>query len=253
MKTPTITKYAWLPVLGAAMAISTWSLFYVGAHEGAPWPIAGLISVCIDGATLLCADYALKYARIGESGAGPRFCVYLFGAASIYINSMHAAIAGQPPFARILWAVPPVVAILVYERYQRWEKRMALARQRKTNAPLPSLGLLAWILRPIFSFKTIRATTSDQLERTLLLYAPRHFTRITGSKYDSISGVSETDEEFPVTVESSDKLVSIESPSIRAWARMNGYPLGERGPIPQNAINAYYRAQIETSREENES
>ncbi len=233
MKTPTITKFAWLLVLGAALTMSAWSLYYVLRHAGMPPYYAVSTFVVFDGAALLCGDYALKFARVGESGIGARVGMYVFAGASAYINSMHASIAGEPEFYHVVWALPPIIAVAVYEIHTRWERRYALNR---TNKKLPALGILTWALHPVRCYRVIRRVTLYQAQRVLALYAPGAFNP---EKETSSGSFGEFPGEFPEFGEVSPGFIPFAVSDARVWARSQGYQIADRGPVPMNVIEQY--------------
>src|SRR5277367_4997059 len=95
-----LTKYGWLIVMGAALSISSWSLWYIGVHYGLPPVLAGVVSACYDLGALVCAVLALNYARTqGDSGLAARMGVFVLGGISAYLNAQHAQIAGDHTLA----------------------------------------------------------------------------------------------------------------------------------------------------------
>lgn len=233
-----IKRTGWLAILAAAMGVSGWSIWYIAQREGAPSIVALAAPLCFDGVALLCGYYSLQYIRKGNSGLVPRLWVFLFAGASAYVNSWHAVLDHESNFARALWAVPSVAAVVVYEVHTRLEKHAALVRLNKAVPPLPAMGFLGWVLFPVRSYKAIRTLIAYQREQMLLRYAPGAFSRVSGQ-----TGVSSEPAPESITgdIESSE-IVSYVSPAvIRAWARGKGYPVNERGSIPQDIISRYYR------------
>lgn len=250
-------RIGWTLVLGCCLGVSAWSLFYVARKEGAPVLIAAVVSTCFDGVALLCADYSLRYVRSGDSGIIPRLAVYCFAGASAYINSMHAVIAHQGNFARVLWAVPSIAAVVVFEIHARHEKRLALARLNKTLPPLPALGILAWFLFPIESFRTVRRLIAYQRRQMLARYAPGAFTRDSGPEADSLPDPAESNGtiggSFAPEIETSQVVSIVPMAVIRAWALGRGYPVNSRGSVPADIIARYYRETSEGGNENEQS
>jgi hypothetical protein len=193
--------------------------------------------MCFDGVALICADYALGYIRAGDSGIGPRIAVYIFAGASAYLNSMHAVINHETTFVRVMWAIPPISAIVVYEFHTRFERRNALAKAGKTVPPLPAMGFVSWVFFPLDTFKSVRRLVAYQRKQMLMRYAPGAFPGVSVPDGDSFPEVSDS------SVSSLDSFrVSqiVSSAEIREWARGKGFRIPERGPLPTEVMQAYY-------------
>ena len=155
-----ISSFLWLVVLVPILGVSAYSLFYIGIWLGAPWYIAIAFSTCFDGVALFAARKSVDYAQAGLSGSFPRFVVRLFAFGAAYLQTLHAQINNEPRKAAILWAALPIGAMLVYEMHIRWERRKALARAGSTYpSPLPSFGLMSWLLFPFSTLNQLRDIT----------------------------------------------------------------------------------------------
>jgi hypothetical protein len=240
MKTPIITRFAWAIVLGAGLVISAWSLYYVSRYAGMPVWAAIFTSTVFDGAALLAGHHALKSARIGESGTVPRTAMILFAGCSAYLNSRHASIAHLPAFAGVLFAMPPVVAVIVYELHTRQERNRALARTKKK---LPSLGILTWLLMPIESFKAIRTIVMLRAKRTVADSQAIGNSHVIETVSDSSQVVSGSFSEFENTGPKFLIPLQVESPlsysDARRWAKEHNYMVNDRGPLPEYVLEAY--------------
>jgi hypothetical protein len=242
-----INRFGWLVILTSCLGTSGWSLFYVARHLGAPIVISAVISATLDGVALLSADYALKYARSGDSGFGPRVTVYLFAGLSAYLNFQHAVISHEAKFAGILWAVPAIGAVVVFEWHTRWEKKASLTRAQKTVPPLPTLGFWTWALFPWQTLKDMKRLIHYRRERIMTRYGLPPVSRSEGPTAVSFGEVPESSVEGPESsakeIESSGVVYSIEPAAIRDWARVKGYQVAERGSIPASIMAEYYREQ----------
>jgi Protein of unknown function (DUF2637) len=210
-----IGKVGWLIVVTAALALSFWSLYIVSENYGLPSPLAAIVSMSFDGAAVVCGDLALRYARThGDSGLAPRVGLLLFALASSYLNVQHAIIAHDPAPAKVLYGLPPVVAVFVLEQHTRYERRSALKRANRVAKSLPPVGLWTWV----FHFP-----------RTLVV-----LSRVTQNRLDVI-------EQSEVTREQSVMLDrNVSDAEYRIWARENAFNVGSKGRIPKHIKEAYH-------------
>jgi hypothetical protein len=256
-------RFGWLIVMSASLGFSTWSLFWIARHWGAPIPAAAIVSLFFDGAAILCADYSLKYARTGDSGFIPQCGVFTLAGLSAYLNSQHAALNHNPGPARILYAAPPIVAVVIYEFHVRWERRRALRSTGRIPEAMPVFGRYAWFLFPGRTLGVLRSITKTRLNVIKVRNTPYVFTG--GS-----AELGETPEQFPGTnpgfvlmpgqsplalMPGADETAS--PAAIRAWARSVGIRVPHRGPIPAlikteyiTAMNRMQQKQQETARSE---
>jgi Lsr2/Protein of unknown function (DUF2637) len=219
-----LSHVGWLVVVTAALALSAWSLFWVARDYGLPVPLAILVSAAFDGAAMVCADLALKYARTnGDSGFGPRLGVLTLASMSAYLNMQHASLLHDPFAARILYAVPPLTAVTLFEFHSRYERRTALRRAGRVAESLPVFGRWSWILFPKKTLVALRSIIACRLERAVMQ------TRVS----DNALTVSQTRALSNGTADQQ---------TIRDWAKAKGYSVGERGPIPQIVRDEYLTA-----------
>lgn len=230
-----LTRFGWLVVVVSALSISTWSLFWVGIRYGLPVPIAGLVSASFDGAALVSADLALRYARThGDSGLAARLCVLAFAGASAWLNSQHAALAHDPNPARIMFAFPPVVAVVVFELSNRWIRRGALRAAGRVAAPLPAFGRWAWLLFPLRTLRTVRHIVRGRLDR-----AEQSAGVITTQLPELDEPAAEPNPRTVRAGKRKNPRKADRTRVIRAWARVNGMRIGDTGPIPGPVLEAW--------------
>ena len=166
------SRFGWLTILGAALTLSCYSLFYIARSWGVPIPIAAIVSAAFDGIAITCADYSLKYARVGQSGTSARLATFLFAGLSAYINSQHATIGHEIGPAKLFWAAPPIGAVIVYELHIRWERRRALANAGRVAPDLPVMGKWAWALFPIRTYRLARTVVRYRMGIMLMRQTP---------------------------------------------------------------------------------
>lgn len=256
-------RFGWLMVLGATLTMSDYSLYFVARHLGTPVIFAILGGVIFDGAAILFADYSLKHARVGSSGFGPRLGVLICAGLSAYLNSQHAVIAHQIAAARVFWAAPPLIAVAAYEFHIKWERRKALANAGRVSPDLPAFGRWAWALFPIATYRIARSVIRYRLGLILarqtpgmvhpdppvplpgysvipagqpgLLETTGGFGQTPGQLAQTTGGVSL----YPGGLRIYPPLADADSKTVRAWARTQGLPVPERGPLPTDICNAY--------------
>jgi hypothetical protein len=159
-----LSRFAWLVVITSALALSNWSLFYVGRYYGLPVILACILSVSLDGAALVSADIALRYAREhGTSGAGARTAVLALAGISAYLNSEHASLAHDGLPAHVMFAVPPLVALTLFELHTRYSRRSALREAGRVAESLPAFGGHVWVHHPFGAYSGVRAITGNRL------------------------------------------------------------------------------------------
>jgi hypothetical protein len=233
-----INQFAWLIVVVAALSLSGWSLFFVGRHYGLPVSLAVIVSAAFDGSAIVCAELALRYARsAGDSGLAPRIVVFIMAGLSAYLNSQHATLAHDPSAARILYAVPPIVAVVVFELHSRFERKAALKRAGRVAQSLPVFGKWAWVLFPIRTLGTVRRLVAFRVSRASN-EVPEDFV---------IKGATDAGRAF---VESEQEALP-EPKLVRAWAIGRGMEISDRGRIP-GYITAAYVLDSETNRRHNQ-
>jgi hypothetical protein len=76
-------RWAWVVVLGTALALSWWSLDALARRYGMPELLAGMVSATFDGAALVAADLALR--RAAE--ADPAFAVKLLMLSTVGLSA----------------------------------------------------------------------------------------------------------------------------------------------------------------------
>lgn len=215
--TKILHQIGWLIAGSVALAVSAWSLYWVGIAWGVIPILAGVLSVCFDGAALVSAENALKVARDQDSNAlGPRTLTLLCAGISAYINSYHAVLLHAPQPARLLYAAPPLVAVALFNQHLRIERRGILKRAGKIPPGLPPIGLIWTILFPGRAMKTIH--TAGKV----------HFDRLEGKNAEDYSEPTRE-----------------ETRAIRAFAKEEGIEVGEKGTIARQTVELYRARVIE--------
>lgn len=219
-----IRRVAPFAVLVAALSFSAWSLYFVARHLGAPTPVAAVVSTIFDGSAIYLADLGADHTREGDSGFGPRFTVLVLAGVSAWLNMLHAQYGHDPANSRILWAAPPIVAVIVYEFTVRFIHRKALRATGRISKPLPRFDGASWVL---FPFKTLKA------ERKIVEF-----------RRDAVTAAAtgETSQARSETLRNNPRVTTSNARIIRAWARSVGFDVGQNGRIPREITALYMKA-----------
>ncbi|MEV4437501.1 DUF2637 domain-containing protein [Streptomyces sp. NPDC049577] len=135
----------WIIALAAA-GVGGWSLHTVALHYGVPWLFALVVSAVFDGAGMVCLYLASAAVTENRSAFAPMLATIGLGALSIYLNRVHALLAGGGMGATIMFATPALALQLVtYLSWAATRERHRLARGER-RMRLPVFGPLAWLL-----------------------------------------------------------------------------------------------------------
>jgi hypothetical protein len=282
-----LSSSLWLVVLVPILAVSAYSLYWVARHFGVPWYFAMAMSTCFDGVALLAADYSVKYAQSGLSGSWPRTVVRIFALTAAFLQTYHARLGDEPAGSWVLWAALPLGAVTVYEIHIRWERRRALARMGVIYpAPLPSFGLVTWVMFPTTTYKQLkeivgarRAALASAASAVIDQFAKENAREIAKPRVEPrevvIPAANGTRVDYaPVAKgEPARLIVPDEAPAvqpqnvvkinahrpvahIRAWAKSvadeRGWRVGDKSPLPRY-IHEAYREAVERGDEDGEA
>lgn len=270
----------WIVVLVPILGVSGYSLYFVTRYLGAPWYVAGAVSTCFDGVALLAADYSLKYAQEGLAGTMPRFVVRVFALLGSGLQTLHARIGHEPPGSWILWAALPWGAVLVYEIHIRWARRKALAKAGHIYPkPLPSFGLVTWVLFPFSTLDELRKVVKDRRVALVRAAQTARLVDVTNAEpparvvrhrdtapkaappvtptATAASPQAQPESHVVVTQDEvaqhrAQRKVSAHSPTrhIRDWAKSQGIygKVPDRARLKAQILNDYYRAHPDEER-----
>ncbi len=161
-----LAPWAWLVVLGTALALSWWSLDALGLHFGMPKLLAAMVSATFDGAALVAADLALRRTAVADSAVAVKLLMLTAVGLSAWLNEQHASLLGYPLVGRVLFAAPPVMAGWLFELQLRTLRRVRKHELGQVVQRLQSMGGAVWLFHP--------------------WAALRHLSRIAGSRLRSI-------------------------------------------------------------------
>jgi hypothetical protein len=161
-----LAPWAWLAVLGTALALSWWSLDALALRFGVPKLLAAMVSATFDGAALVAADLALRRAAVADSAAAVKLLMVVTVGLSAWLNYEHGMLLGYPLVARVLFAAPSVISGWLFELQLRTLRGARVHELGRAAPPLPAFGMAVWTFHPWAALK--------------------HLSRIAGSRLHSV-------------------------------------------------------------------
>ena len=158
-----LARWAWVAVLGTALALSWWSLDALARHYGMPPILAAMVSATFDGAALVAADLAMRRASVADSAFAVK--VLMLGAVSLsaWLNYEHGALLHYPIAVRMLFASPAVIGGSLFELQLRGMHRSRLHKLERVTEPLPRFGLMVWIFHPFAALRRLSQISASRL------------------------------------------------------------------------------------------
>ena len=158
-----LSRWAWLVVLGTALALSWWSLDALALRFGVPDVLAAMVSATFDGVALVAADLALRRAVMADSALSVKLLMLVAVGLSAWLNYEHGALLGYPPAGRVLFAAPSVLSGWLFELQLRSLRRVRLHELRRTAKPLPQFGLVVWVFHPWAALRHVSRIAASRL------------------------------------------------------------------------------------------
>lgn len=158
-----LARWAWVAVLGTALALSWWSLDALARHYGMPPELAAMVSATFDGAALVAADLAMQRAAVAESAAAVKVLMLVAVGLSGWLNFEHGLLLHYPVAVRVLFASPALIGGSLFELQLRSLHRSRLHELGRMAAPLPRLGLLVWAFHPFAALRRLSQIASSRL------------------------------------------------------------------------------------------
>jgi hypothetical protein len=143
-----LAAWAWLVVLGTALALSWWSLDALALHFGVPSVLAAMVSATFDGAALVAADLALRRAAVADSAAAVKLLMVVTVGLSAWLNWEHAVTLGYALPGRVLFAAPSVISGWLFELQLRSLRSARVRELGRKVQPLPEFGVIVWVFHP---------------------------------------------------------------------------------------------------------
>lgn len=192
---------AWYIVIGAALALSWWSLYSIALYYKTPAALAMVASTVFDGAALITGELTLDAASRGDGAFGER--AMMLGAIGLsgWLNWEHGVLIGAGVPGRVLFAATPVMAGALAWRRTRAERREALRAQGRIAPALPPFGLLVIALHPRLFYKRVRQITGSRLASIPLDVMDYSTPDYNGPDQDENNGL---DEEYQRLLDTAD-------------------------------------------------
>ena len=158
-----LARWAWVAVLGTALALSWWSLDALARHYGMPPALAAMVSATFDGAALVAADLAMRRAAVADSAVAVK--VLMLGAVglSAWLNFEHGMLLHYPVAIRVLFASPSIIGGSLFELQLRSLHRIRLHELGRVAAPLPRFGLMVWAFHPFAALRRLSQISASRL------------------------------------------------------------------------------------------
>ena len=158
-----LARWAWVAVLGTALALSWWSLDALARRYGMPPALAAMVSATFDGAALVAADLAMRRAAVADSALAVKVLMLATVGLSAWLNYEHGLLLHYPVAVRVLFASPSVIGGSLFELQLRSLHRSRLHELGRTAAPLPRLGFLVWVFHPLAALRRLSQIANSRL------------------------------------------------------------------------------------------
>ncbi|MCF2531735.1 DUF2637 domain-containing protein [Yinghuangia soli] len=159
---PWLVRAAWYLVLAMMLTAAAWSI----AHRLMAWgmrpELAWGISLMFDGSALVCAEYARRAITRGTPAGLPRAAILAFVTASGVITYTHGHAVGGVP-AGIAFASTSLLAELLFELNRRDLRDTERHARGLVPEMLPRIPLVAWVMFPAESWRTLRRAVGARL------------------------------------------------------------------------------------------
>ena len=158
-----LARWAWVAVLGTALALSWWSLDALARHYGMPPILAAMVSATFDGAALVAADLAMRRAAVADSALAVKVLMLSAVGLSAWLNYEHGLLLNYPVAVRVLFATPAVIGGSLFELQLRGQHRTRLRELGRVAEPLPRLGFLVWAFHPFAALRRLSQISASRL------------------------------------------------------------------------------------------
>jgi hypothetical protein len=157
--------YVWLVVVGACVAIMSWTGLVGFAEDSLhmPPPRSYMVPFALDGAAVTCAFFGLRSVLRGDAAIFPRLLAWIVIGASAAANYYHAWSQDQGEAAALFFAGMTLLVYLLFEVVLRQVRREQLREKHAIEQPLPRFRLARWARFPSRTFRAWSAAVEHGL------------------------------------------------------------------------------------------
>lgn len=161
----TSKNLAFFFILVCAIAVSFWGISALLLTAGAPLAVAVAGGLVFDALALWLGHEAVEVALSEESATGLELVTYLVVAVSMYLNWLHADLAGMTSVLPYVMALFPLAAGILFHFYLKRQSKKARREQGRVVNRNPVLGRMTALRFPIESFKVWSKSVKTNLDR----------------------------------------------------------------------------------------
>jgi hypothetical protein len=157
--------YFWLVVVGACVAVMSWTGLVGFAEDNLhmPPPRSYMVPFALDGAAVTCAFFGLRSVMRGDAAIFPRLLAWIVIGASAAANYYHAWSQDQGEAAALFFAGMTLLVYLLFEVVLRQVRREQLREKHAIEQPLPRFRLARWARFPRRTFRAWSAAVEHGL------------------------------------------------------------------------------------------
>lgn len=156
---------AFFLILVFAIAVSFWGISALLLAAGAPLAVALAGGLVFDLLALWLGHEAVEVALSEESATGHEMVTYLVVAASMYLNWLHADLAGMSDPLPYVMTLFPLAAGLLFHFFLKRQSKKARREQDRVVNRNPVIGRLTWLRYPGQAFSVWSKSVKSNIDR----------------------------------------------------------------------------------------
>jgi len=161
----TMKNAAFFFILICAIAVSFWGISALLITAGAPLIVALAGGFVFDALALWLGHEAVEIALSDESATGLEMITYLVVGASMYLNWLHAELAGMTSVLPYVMALFPLAAGILFHFYLKRQSKKARKEQDRMVNRNPVIGRLTWLRYPGQAFSVWSKSIESNIKR----------------------------------------------------------------------------------------
>ena len=161
----TMKNAAFFFILICAIAVSFWGISALLITAGAPLIVALAGGFVFDALALWLGHEAVEVALSDESATGLEMITYLVVGASMYLNWLHAELAGMTSVLPYVMALFPLAAGILFHFYLKRQSKKARKEQDRMVNRNPVIGRLTWLRYPGQAFSVWSKSIESNIKR----------------------------------------------------------------------------------------